>query len=171
MSFIRNISLALSVFSVSLLFIATTTEAQHTIYLVRHAEKQTGYSDPSLTDQGKVRAEALAEYLKDKNITAVFSSDYKRTLETAAPSAEQAGVAIRKYDPRELAQMKGQLSLLKGATLVVGHSNTTPKLFNLLTGLEYSDLEEHQYDHIYIVKTIVGGEVSHGIQYLEPRTP
>ena len=153
-----------------LVIITDAVSAQHVMYLVRHAEKQKG-SDPSLTKAGHERAAALAEFLKDKNINAVFSTDYKRTLETAEPTAKQAGVEVRKYDPRDLPLMKGQLSLGKGATLVVGHSNTTPRLFNLLTGLDHADLQEHQYDHVYIVKTIVGGETSHSIHYLEPRTP
>lgn len=149
---------------------ASISEAEHTIYLVRHAEKAKA-SNPPLTEAGRERAEALAKFLSDKGITNIFSTDYKRTLETAQPTAKQAGVAVEIYDPRNLKMICGQLLLAKGASLVVGHSNTTPRLFNLLTGLEYKDLEEHQYDHIYIVRMLPGGETSYGIQYLEPRTP
>ena len=39
------------------------------IYLVRHAEKQTG-DDPSLTVEGQARAEELAQTLQQAGITA-----------------------------------------------------------------------------------------------------
>ena len=63
--------------------------AEHTIYLVRHAEKAKG-KDPVLTAQGKQRAENLAQMLQDAGVTRVYSTDYRRTQQTAAPSAKQA---------------------------------------------------------------------------------
>ncbi len=156
--------------SLMLVFTTASLNAEHVIYLVRHAEKEKG-SNPSLTQGGIKRAAALAEFLKDKNVNAVFSTNYKRTIETAEPTAKQAGIEVDKYDPRNLPLMKEKLSLKEGATLVVGHSNTTPRLFNLLTGLNHADLDEHQYDHVYIVTVGVEGKTSYTIHYLEPRTP
>ena len=167
---IFRLLLAVFMMTFALLAGAFVSHADHTIYLVRHAEKAET-SNPPLTMKGSIRAKALAEFLKDKNVTNVFSTDYKRTLETAMPTAKQASVDVVLYDPRELNLMKGQLLLARGVTLVVGHSNTTPRLFNLLTGLDHKDLEEHQYDRIYTVKMLAGNEISYGIQYLEPRTP
>ena len=46
---------------------AATGDSQTVIYLVRHAEKQTG-DDPSLTAAGRERAELLADRRSDAGI-------------------------------------------------------------------------------------------------------
>src|SRR6267154_5258496 len=62
--------------------------AQPVVVIVRHAEKATnGGNDPDLSSAGRARAEALARILKDSGITAIFTSEFKRTQETAAPTA------------------------------------------------------------------------------------
>ena len=160
---------ALLVF-VGVMVLSAPGYAQNVVYLVRHAEKAEG-SNPSLTEAGMKRAEALAAFLHDKNVQTIYSTDYKRTLETANPAATQAGIDVKRYDPSNLPQMKAQLSLNSKPSLVVGHSNTTPRLFNLLTGLKHSDLEEHQYDRMYIVHIGKAGDVTGVVEYLEPRTP
>src|SRR5690349_20766422 len=76
--------------ALSALFLLTSCNT--TIYLVRHAEKQTSSgnmmtSDPDLTMEGRVRADRLADSLTGKKISAVYSTDYQRTRNTAAPTA------------------------------------------------------------------------------------
>jgi hypothetical protein len=78
------------------------------IHLYRHAEKQTGHSDPDLTDYGKARAEFMAEHLNGA-VKQVWSSDYVRSRETARPLAEKLGVEIRLYDPRDLPALSKKL--------------------------------------------------------------
>ena len=125
-----------------------------TIYLVRHAEKaDDGTSDPSLTMQGKKRAQQLAELLHDKNISQIYSSDYKRTRETAFPISRNTKIAIRSYDPRSLSVIANQLSEIEGQNvLVVGHSNSTPSLANLLLEKEtYTQFDESDYSNLIVV--------------------
>ena len=69
--------------------LASSAAAQSTIFLVRHAEKKTG-DDPDLTKAGHARAESLAKMLKDADITAIYTSEVKRTQQTAAPLAKVA---------------------------------------------------------------------------------
>jgi len=75
-----------------------------TIYLVRHAEKQTTgngsmmISDPDLTEDGRLRAKALADTLAGKKITAVYATQYKRTQQTAEPTAILKLTPIKRYD-------------------------------------------------------------------------
>ena len=74
------------------------------VYLARHAEKITGENagrDPVLTTEGEARAKALADILSKENITKIYSSNYIRTRETAAPTSEMSGVEIEIYDPRD----------------------------------------------------------------------
>lgn len=54
-----------------------------TFYLIRHGQKEKIKGDPFLTDLGKEQAEKTGIYLKDKNIKAVYSSNYNRTQETS----------------------------------------------------------------------------------------
>ena|SRR5438552_11616000 len=73
-----------------LFFASTAVEASPILFLVRHAEKaMTGGNDPELSAVGQERAEALARILKDCKITAIFTTEFKRTQETAAPRQKQ----------------------------------------------------------------------------------
>ncbi len=152
-------------------YVPSVAAEEATLYLVRHAEKIAD-SDPGLTEQGQTRAKALAALLKGKGITKVFSTNYKRTLQTAAPLAEQGGLQIIHYNPRELnafaQRLKQSFLRDKQSVLVVGHSNTTPYLATLLTGEEFPLLKEDQYDHLY--KVVIGedGELKASIEYFNP---
>jgi len=77
-----------------LLFVsAPIVSAQPIVVIVRHAEKAAnGGNDPDLSSAGRARAEALARILKDSGITAIFTSEFKRTQETAVPTATSAHV-------------------------------------------------------------------------------
>ena len=52
-------------------------------YLIRHGQKVAEAGDPGLTEIGKEQAGKTAEFLKDKNISKIYSSTYKRTKETS----------------------------------------------------------------------------------------
>ena len=117
------------------------------IYLVRHAEKQKG-DDPALTEAGKVRAEALKNKLSGKGITHIHSSNYRRTLETAAPIASALGLEVLMYDPSDLLGITETIKTAPGVHLVVGHSNTTPELAALLSGQIMDRMPETEYDRL-----------------------
>lgn len=123
-----------------------------TIFLVRHAEKETG-EDPALTLVGQARAEILAQELEGAGLTAIWSTDYRRTHDTAKPAAIRAGLPVQFYDPSRLAAFAAQLKATPGAKLVVGHSNTTPDLVRLLGGDPGAPIDEaSEYDRLYVVK-------------------
>ena len=122
---------------------------QHTWYFVRHFEKQLG-DNPSLTVTGKARAEALATFFSDKPLNFVYSTDYNRTRETAAPVAALKSVDIQFYDPHSLVKFAIKLKT-QVHVLVVGHSNTTPELLGLM-GVANITIEESEYGALYIVQ-------------------
>lgn len=131
------------------------------IFLVRHAEKMKDRQDPDLTEAGHARAESLARILADANITDIHSSDYKRTLQTADPLAKALGIDIALYDPRDLPKMADYLKNTRGIHLVVGHSNTTPPLTELLGGEPHTPIvEETEYDRLYMVSMAEDGSVT-----------
>ncbi|MFT5813840.1 MAG: 2,3-bisphosphoglycerate-dependent phosphoglycerate mutase [Psychroserpens sp.] len=128
------------------------------IYLVRHAEKQTVKDDPKLTQCGRFRAKQLANMLEHTKIKHVYSTAYQRTMATAAPFAKQQKLAIKQYSPAKLNQFARQLLKQKENILVVGHSNTTPQLSALLSGLTVDNITEKQYRNLYQIQVSSSGK-------------
>jgi broad specificity phosphatase PhoE len=135
------------------------SEPDRTIYLVRHAEKQTG-DDPSLTSAGAARADLLGDALGDAGIIRIYSTDYARTRETASPLAKSVSVAVDLYDASDLPAFAAVLNSHNGSMLVVGHSNTIPALVKILGGDPGAQINEAaEYDRLYVVR-ISGDEVA-----------
>lgn len=150
-------------FLIASLFAACSSKQQpKTIYIVRHAEKQLTGNDPELSVAGNVRAKKLAQILADKEIKHVFSTDYKRTRLTAAPTASEAGVEIEIYDPKNHDGLVEKLRTMEGNVLVIGHSNTVGQVVNYFVGdgENYENLEDWEYDYIYEVSLEKGGTSS-----------
>ena len=148
-----------------ILLLAHQVNAQKTKYIiVRHAEKDTTLmdakmmaSDPPLTTIGETRALSLVDKFKAHKINQIYSTNYIRTKATAAPIAKAQNLNITIYDPRKLETFAAQLlsSENSGKTiLIVGHSNTSPKLVNLLIKQDqFKDLDESIYDTYWIVSS------------------
>lgn len=134
-------------------------EVDATLYLVRHAEKELEGDDPALSPAGEARAEDLARTLRDVKFDGIYSTDTRRTRDTAAPLVAQTGLSLQFYNGRELTEFAQQLSELNGHYLIVGHSNTTPQLVEALGG-EGGDpiVEADEFDRLYEVK-LTGGIV------------
>ena len=131
------------------------------VYLVRHAEKADGGADPVLTASGLARAALLADLLSDSGITHIHSSDFVRTRDTAEPLAGRLGLETLIYDPRDLVGMASRLRNTPGRHPVSGHSNTTPRLVELLGGDPHTAIDEPaEYDRLYIVTLLPGGGAS-----------
>lgn len=133
---------------------AQETSEKTTFILVRHAEKaDDGTDDPPLNEIGEERATALASHLKETNITAIYSTDYKRTRQTVQQIADEKGLQIKSYDPFEKATLDSMFQSEAGGTVLIsGHSNTTPLLVNQLIGEErYQQFEDSDYDNLFIV--------------------
>jgi phosphohistidine phosphatase SixA len=122
------------------------------VFLVRHAEKVDHSRDPDLSEDGYRRADALALTLADAEIGYVHSSDYIRTRKTAAPVAGLFSLEVEIYDPSDLYTLSDELKAEGGRHLVVGHSNTTPALVEILGGDPGQAIEEeYEYDRLYIL--------------------
>ncbi|MDX2220149.1 MAG: histidine phosphatase family protein [Burkholderiales bacterium] len=142
------------IFALGLLLFSVGAGAQ-TIVLVRHAEKADApKDDPALSEAGQRRAQALAVALKRSNVTAVYTTQLRRTQETAAPLATAAGVT-----PRVLTVARGgvaehvaeavKLAREKpdGVVVIVGHSNTVPAIARAL-GADAADMPECEYSRL-----------------------
>lgn len=141
------------------------------IYLVRHAEKVLDESpDPSLSPAGSTRAANLAVLLASAGITRVFSTDFARTRDTAAPTARATGVEIEIYDPKAPETLAARLLKLEENALVVGHSNTIPELVEILGGDGGPPIvEAWEYDRVYLLRTENGAAAGTVLLHLPPR--
>ena len=137
-----------------------------TIILVRHAEKSTDDPrDPSLSAAGQERAKDLMGVLRNAGVTDIYTTQYKRTRQTAEPYAQQFGISIVERPitaansatyARDLAQEILTRSAGK-AVLVVGHSNTVPDIVKALSGDTVAPIADPEYDHIFIVVVPASG--------------
>ena len=137
-------------------FFATGATAQPpVIFLVRHAERAaiSGRvpSDTGLSETGRKRAQALASELKDAKITAIYTTEYKRTQETAAPLAQSLGIRPEIIPGDDLRALVAKLKASPGNVLVVGHSNTLPQIIRALGASSRVTVAESDYDNLFLV--------------------
>jgi len=124
--------------------------------VVRHADKaDDGTRDPPLTDAGRARAEALAGQLRSRDVVAAYATDFRRTRDTAAPTAVAHDVSITSYDadaPADAVAARLRRAHDRGTVLVVGHSNTVPGIVSALCGCEVAPIEEDDYGNLFEVR-------------------
>ena len=128
---------------------------------VCRAEKNTEPADnPDLSEAGKIRAQKLAELLKDLEVHRAAATTTKRAIQTAQPLIDMThcGTDIYSKSATE-AFLLSAISGYKGKViLVVGHGNTIPEMLNMLLGeKKYEDIAEDEYDNIYIASVIDKG--------------
>jgi broad specificity phosphatase PhoE len=130
------------------------------IVVVRHAEKATDDpKDPSLSEAGQARAQALAVALKGLPLHHAVSTQYKRTRDTAAPAAKANGIEVhvKPVDAANAATYAKDLAHhirhdhAGQNLLVVGHSNTVPELVEAFTGARAEPMADTEFDRIYVV--------------------
>ena len=134
------------------LLLVTGANAAPVIIIVRHAEKaSSGGKDPDLSVQGQKRADALAHMLKDSQITSVFVTEFKRTQETAGPTARAAHVSPTLIPANDIDGLVEKLRALNGNALVVGHGNTIPDLLKAVGIATPVSISEDDYTEIFAV--------------------
>lgn len=135
-----------------------------TVILTRHAEKAaTSGNDPSLSEAGAARAKELARVLAASGVTAIYTTQYARTQQTAAPVAaalkvEPVALAAGGTYAADLAQ-RIRTSHAGGTVLVVGHSNTTIEVMRALGATGLPSIPESQFDDLFICTLVDGAPV------------
>jgi 2,3-bisphosphoglycerate-dependent phosphoglycerate mutase len=69
-----------------------------TIYIIRHAKAEGQPFHASLTAEGEEQARHLASFLEKYPVEAIYSSPFKRALQTIQPFAERKGMSINEDD-------------------------------------------------------------------------
>src|ERR1051325_5375271 len=87
------------------------------VLLIRHGQSQGnaerrfgGHTPPPLSALGRAQADATARALASENITAIYSSDLLRAVQTAEPLARETGLPINQtsaFRERSVGHMEG----------------------------------------------------------------
>lgn len=149
------------------------------VVLVRHGEKATvGGSDPSLSEAGVARAQALAGALTMLTPNAIVVSSLKRTGETAAVVVSKTGVVptvipIDGGGAAHVAAVAAAVHAARGIVLVVGHSNTVPAIVTALGGPPLPDLCDASYATLFVLTPGQAGAAAQVVraQYGAPDGP
>ena len=138
-----------------------TAEEDTIVFLVRHAEKLDESQDPGLSGAGRQRSLELAQLLRDAGINHIHSTDYIRSRDTAAPLADSLGLEVELYSWDEAPEFARSLIQSGQRHLVVGHSNTTTDLVELLGGDAGSAIDHSgEYDRLYVLTIDAGQSVT-----------
>jgi broad specificity phosphatase PhoE len=134
------------------------TARSTTVIVVRHAETSQPGGDPPLSPAGQARADLLARMFGDSSlndhVNAIYVSAALRSRATAQPLANRLGLATtvaaeddpRAFARRVLREHRG------GRILVVGHSDTLPRLVEALSGFrDIPPIPPTEYGTLYIV--------------------
>ena len=136
------------------------TAGSTTVIVVRHAEKDLSASvtDPPLSAAGEARAALLARMFGDAkasgHVDAIYVSPALRNRLTAAPLAARLGISetvAPADDPRGLAR-RALHEHAGGRVLIVGHSDTVPRIVEALSGnSNIPEIGDQEYGTMYIV--------------------
>jgi broad specificity phosphatase PhoE len=145
-----NLLAALLVLAVCLPGVAA---AQQVVILVRHGEKLDDSADTILSPAGQARANRLAAVLADTPLKAIYTSQYRRTMQQAAPIAARQGLTPTVVAAKDSEALLAKIRTHAGneAILVVGHSNTLPVI---LKGLGHSPellIADEAFDDLFLL--------------------
>lgn len=140
------------------------------VVLVRHAERSDALNcDPAtvknspnraliLVNGQSVRAQALAHVGGEDSITAIYASEFCRTVQTVEPLATQLGLqvnAVEQYAANgtpNVDNLVTQVKTHKGqVVLVAGHTDTVPLIIEKLANHTIAPIGEDEFDNFYVV--------------------
>lgn len=148
--------------AVAVLGVPLPSEAQRAVFIVRHAEQLDDSSDSSLSEAGQQRAKALAGVLKGAGIMAIYTTETRRTIQTADPLVTALGLpatVVPRKDTEDLIRRLRERHS-QDILLVVAHSGslrgagagmTVPAMLKGLGHPAEVKIERSEYDTIFVV--------------------
>ena len=132
-----------------------------TVYIVRHAEKDTltKTDDPELSTEGRARAQDLSQTLAKRLPAALFTTDTKRARATLAPLAAATKLEPQAYDPKRGRDLADRIlkEYAGKSVVIVGHSNTVLSLIDDFGGIPPVDeIRDNEYDYLFVVRVAPG---------------
>lgn len=158
--------------SVLLMFASAASAADQIIFVVRHAEKapsETGQQaaasthammadNPPLNAAGQARAKKLAETLRSAGIHTIYTTEYLRTRQTAAPLAQALKLQPVMAAARDTGTLVEKVKEAKGNVLVVSHADMVPAILKGLGVKEPVTIGDNEYDSLFVVIRPASGE-------------
>jgi phosphohistidine phosphatase SixA len=134
-----------------------------TVILVRHADidlpPRTG--DPPLNAAGRRRAETLAHVVGPTGATSLFTSTFRRTIQTMQPLATQAGLVPQPVPTPDVWAQQVAAGALGEVVVVAGHSNTVPEMLEALgVPPPAPPIDEREFDNLFVA-TVAGPGNAH----------
>jgi phosphohistidine phosphatase SixA len=127
--------------------------AQSAVIVVRHAERADASADSLLSAAGEARAARLAAMLEDAGIDAIYTTQRRRTMQTAQPLADRlhlTPIAVATED------IDGLITRVRAAgsldrILIVGHSNTVPEILRRLGVQQTVAVDDDDFENLFVV--------------------
>lgn len=134
------------------------------VLIVRHAEKASDAEDSPLTEAGVQRAQALVRVAEDAGVSAIYTTQFKRSRDTAQPLSDRLGVAVTEAPVNLTAPGDYGKALARGilekhsgqAVMVIGHGNTIASIIEGLSGRAAS-IGEIKYHDLFVVTVSPSG--------------
>ncbi|RTY84897.1 phosphoglycerate mutase [Flavobacterium sp. ZB4P23] len=139
----------------TLLFLNISFGQSTTYYFIRHAEKVDNSQNPDLFEKGLKRAEKWNTIFSEISFDEIYSTDYKRTLQTASPTATTKKMKVKLYDPKNIPIEVFKKETIGKKILIVGHSNTIPNFVNqMINQNSFTDIQDKTFGNLYIVTMV-----------------
>jgi broad specificity phosphatase PhoE len=105
--------------------------------------------------------------LRNAGITAVFTTQYRRTVDTAKPLADALGLPVTQVTAGQHGELLNRVRAAgpRARILIVGHSDTVPELLALLGYQTPVEIAKAEYDNLFIVVPGAGAPVVMRLRY------
>lgn len=136
--------------ALTLLFINIVSAQTTTVWVVRHAEKDKSNpqdNNPSLSEEGRIRAGDLATYLKKVKFDVAFATPTKRTHQTL-----DSLVIPKVVDYKDIKSLVDSIktNYVGKNVIIAGHSNTVLEIIEAFGGKSpKEELTDDDYDYIF----------------------
>jgi phosphohistidine phosphatase SixA len=147
--------------------------ARH-VFLVRHTEREWEGEDPPLTAAGQARAQALAATLRDAGVTAIITTQWRRTRDTVKPLAALLKITpevVPVYEGKSLEYIRDVAAAVRRhkdeTILVVGHISIT-RVIAALGGPDLPTICENVFSDLFLYTPAAGQEGLIRLRYGAP---
>jgi broad specificity phosphatase PhoE len=139
------------------------------IYILRHTEKaDDNAEDPELSTQGIAHALYWRSVLQHTPFDQVFTTDFKRNIQTANLLTTESSIRPELYYPMSFDVLKFINQIRGQRVLIIGHSNTIPDMVNRLIGETiYPPMSHDNYDVLFIVTINKNGDTSSSMLHIQ----
>jgi broad specificity phosphatase PhoE len=120
-------------------------------YVMRHLHTPAGERDPDLTAEGQSQALVLADWFGSHRPRVIYVSSFRRSQQTAAPTAAKLALTPIVYDPSDTAALVARVRAGPKPALIVGHSNTVPDIVEQLGGARPGPLVHEDFGDVWRV--------------------